>query len=84
MWWRTGPEDDRRPRLRLEVRVALSLLRRGATHSFGDDPSQVGELHLPRGRGPHPVAVVLHGGYWQTRYGKLVTRPLSLDLAARG
>ena len=70
--------------MRLETRVVLSLLRAGARHSFGPDPSQVAELHLPRGRGPFPVAVVLHGGYWQTRYGKLVTRPLSLDLAARG
>jgi acetyl esterase/lipase len=59
--------------VRLEVRIALSLLRKGSEHSFGADPSQVGELHLPRGKGPHPVAVVLHGGYWQTEYGKLVT-----------
>jgi acetyl esterase/lipase len=70
--------------LRLEVRIALTLLRRGSSHAFGSDPSQVAELHLPRGRGPFPVAVVLHGGYWRTQYGKLVTRPLSLDLARRG
>ena len=70
--------------MRLETRVALSLLRRGERHSFGPDPSQVADLHVPRGRGPFPVAVVLHGGYWQTTYGKLVTRPLSLDLVARG
>ncbi len=70
--------------MRLEVRIALALLRTGSEHSFGPDRSQVGELHLPRGTGPHPVAVVLHGGYWQTQYGKLITRPLALDLAARG
>ncbi len=70
--------------MRLEVRIALSLLRRGSSHSFGPDPSQVAELHLPCGTGPFPVAVVLHGGYWKTQYGKLVTRPLSLDLAGRG
>lgn len=70
--------------MRLEVRIALSLLRKGSRHSFGPDPSQVADLHLPRGGGPHPVAVVVHGGYWQTRYGKLVTRPLSLDLVVRG
>lgn len=70
--------------MRLEVRVALSLLRRGSRHAYGADNSQVAELHLPSGSGPHPVAVVLHGGYWQTKYGKLVTRPLALDLAARG
>jgi acetyl esterase/lipase len=70
--------------VRLEARIALSLPRTGTRHRFGDDPSQVGDLHLPRGSGPHPVAVVLHGGYWQTRYGKLVTRPLALDLVGRG
>jgi acetyl esterase/lipase len=70
--------------VRLEARIALSLLHRGSRHSFGSDPSQVADLHLPRGRGPFPVAVVLHGGYWQTRYGKVVTRPLALDLAGRG
>lgn len=70
--------------MRLEVRIALSLLHKGSAYSFGPDRSQVAELHLPRGPGPHPVAVVLHGGYWQTTYGKLVTRPLSLELAARG
>ena len=70
--------------MRLEGQIALSLLRRGAQRSFGDDPSQRAELHLPRGRGPFPVAVVLHGGYWQTAYGKLVTRPLARDLARRG
>jgi acetyl esterase/lipase len=30
------------------------------------------------------VAVVLHGGYWQAKYGKLTTRPLSVDLTRRG
>ena len=70
--------------MRLELQVGLSLLRPGSSHPFGPDPSQVADLHLPRGRGPFPVAVVLHGGYWQTRYGKLVTRPLALDLARRG
>jgi len=70
--------------MRLELRIALSLLRRGSQHSLGEDPSQVADLHLPSGPGPFPVAVLLHGGYWQTQYGKLVTRPLALDLAARG
>ena len=38
----------------------------------------------PTGSGPFPVAVVLHGGSWQPRYGKITTRPLSADLARRG
>lgn len=70
--------------MRLELQVALSLLRSGSRHCLGDDPSQVADLHLPSGPGPFPVAVLVHGGYWQTKHGKLVTRPLALDLVARG
>ena len=68
----------------LPLKIALSLLSRPGAHRYGDDPSQVAELHLPSGPGPHPVAVVLHGGYWQTQYGKLVCRPLARSLAATG
>ena len=73
------------PRPSLPLRVALSALTRPPLHRYGDDPSQVAELHLPRRpTGALPVAVVLHGGYWQTRFGKLVCRPLAADLAANG
>jgi acetyl esterase/lipase len=53
-------------------------------HRYGDHPSQVGELFLPRTRGPHPVAVVLHGGYWRARYDRSLMTDLCLDLAAHG
>jgi acetyl esterase/lipase len=65
-------------------RIALSSLSRPARHAYGPDASQVADLHVPRGDGPFPVAVLIHGGYWQTRYGKLITRPLAGDLVARG
>ncbi len=68
----------------LVTRIALSALARPARHAFGPDPSQVADLHLPAGPGPFPVAVLLHGGYWQPRYGKLVMRPLAADLTRRG
>jgi dipeptidyl aminopeptidase/acylaminoacyl peptidase len=29
---------------------------------------QFGELRVPSGSGPHPVAIVIHGGYWRARY----------------
>ena len=72
------------PRVSLPLKIALSLLSRPGVHRYGEDPSQVAELHLPSGPGPHPVAVVLHGGYWQTQYGKLICRPLARSLASRG
>jgi acetyl esterase/lipase len=53
-------------------------------HPYGTARSQFGELFLPGGDGPFPVAVVLHGGFWRARYGRKESRPLCADLAARG
>lgn len=36
------------------------------TLAYGDDPLQQVDLWLPRGEGPHPVVVMIHGGCWQT------------------
>ncbi len=44
----------------------------------------MGELFVPDGPGPHPVAVVLHGGFWQALYGRKLMSELSADLAANG
>jgi acetyl esterase/lipase len=52
--------------------------------TYGDDPSQLGELHLPAGTGPVPVVVVVHGGYWRAAYGYDLGTPLAADLADRG
>ena len=68
----------------LPVRIALAALRRPERHPYGGDASQIADLHLPPGHGPHPVVVVLHGGHWRTGFGKLVTRPIAVDLARRG
>jgi acetyl esterase/lipase len=65
-------------------RVMLDFLRRGRAHRYGPHRSQRAELHMPPGQGPHPVMVVIHGGSWQARYGKLITRGLVGDLVRRG
>jgi len=36
--------------------------------AYGPEPLQFGDLRVPRGDGPFPLAVVLHGGYWQATY----------------
>jgi len=41
-------------------------------------------LYLPRGEGPHPVAILIHGGSWQAKYGRWVMRLLAADLVRRG
>jgi acetyl esterase/lipase len=33
---------------------------------YGDHTLQFGDLRLPKGRGPHPVAIVIHGGGWDS------------------
>ena len=70
---------------RLALRIARAALRRPPAHvHYGQHPRQVADLHKPVGAGAHPVVVVLHGGYWQPPYTRLITRPLCLDLARRG
>ncbi len=41
---------------------------RGVHIAYGGDEFQFGELYAPEGKGPHPVAIVVHGGYWRARY----------------
>lgn len=36
--------------------------------AYGPDPSNFGDLRLPPQTGPHPVVVVIHGGFWRARY----------------
>ena len=38
---------------------------------YGSDSSQYGELRLPSGSGPHPVAVLIHGGCFKAAYATL-------------
>ena len=51
--------------------------------TYGDDPSQWGDLHRPAGdsRG---VVVVIHGGFWKAEYDASLGEPLATDLAGRG
>src|SRR5436309_26405 len=41
----------------------------GEKMSYGSGEFQFGELRVPAGAGPHPVAIVIHGGYWRAAYG---------------
>ncbi len=40
----------------------------GVHIAYGDDPLQFGELYLPTAKARHPVAIVVHGGYWRAAY----------------
>jgi acetyl esterase/lipase len=47
---------------------ALPAPSAGERIAYGPAPKQFGQLRLPAGRGPHPVAILLHGGCWQAEY----------------
>ena len=56
----------------------------GSLHRYGGHPSQVAELLLPAGPGPHPVCVLVHGGCWRRRYDRHLMDGLASDIATRG
>jgi acetyl esterase/lipase len=66
------------------TRLILDFLARGRSHRYGPHASQRADLYLPSGPGPHPVMVLIHGGSWSKRYGKIVMRGLAGDLVRRG
>jgi len=51
---------------------------------YGPEPLQFGDLRLPTGAGPHPVVMMIHGGYWQAIYNLTHAGHLCVDLAAHG
>jgi acetyl esterase/lipase len=55
-----------------------------STHTYGPHPSQLAELFLPAGTGPHPVAIVVHGGYWRAQYDRSLMEGLCGDLVTHG
>ncbi|WP_375404015.1 alpha/beta hydrolase [uncultured Sphingomonas sp.] len=56
-----------------------------STISYGHDPLQRVDLWLPVGPGPHPVAVMVHGGCWQTRIAdRTIMNWIAADLRSAG
>jgi acetyl esterase/lipase len=59
---------------------AATAIRR----AYGPDASQFGDLRLPHGPGPHPVLLVVHGGFWLSGYDLTLMDALCDALAASG
>ena len=54
------------------------------TYAYGDGPEQFATLAVPATPGPHPVVVLIHGGFWRAAYGLDLMEPLAADLVGRG
>jgi acetyl esterase/lipase len=69
----------------LEAYVQLPRPEPTATLQYGDAASQGIDVFVPRGKGPHPVAILIHGGCWsQTTAGREQVRPIADALARQG
>ncbi len=54
------------------------------TLAYGPHTDQIGDLRLPENPGPHPVAVLIHGGGWADQYTRDLMDGAAVDLTARG
>jgi len=52
--------------------------------AYGSEPAQFGDLRLPKGKGPFPVAMNIHGGFWRANYDLLHAGHLCAALTAKG
>ena len=51
--------------------LQLSAPKADARISYGADQVQFGDLRVPAGRGPHPLLIFIHGGFWKAQYNLL-------------
>jgi acetyl esterase/lipase len=65
--------------------IALERPTPSAELPYGSATSQVVDVFVPSGDGPHPVAILVHGGCWSvTTAGREQLRPIASELARRG
>lgn len=61
------------------LQLATAAVPEGARRiAYGTDPLQFGELRVPAGKGPHPLAIVIHGGCWLAQLPGLDARAVAL------
>lgn len=52
--------------------------------AYGPESQQFGELYVPQDQGPHPVVVLIHGGFWRAPYDLTLMEGLAQDLVSYG
>lgn len=52
--------------------------------AYGDDAHQFGDLRFPKSKGPFPIVVNIHGGYWRAKYDLAHAGHLCAALTAKG
>lgn len=52
--------------------------------AYGPGPSQWADFYAPKGHGPFPVVVLIHGGCWSASVPAESASPMAADIAAHG
>jgi acetyl esterase/lipase len=52
--------------------------------AYGADPNQFAEIRLPKTKGPFPVVMNIHGGFWRAKYDLAHAGHLCAALTAKG
>ena len=74
----TAQQDPKRPSAPATPKTLMTpqdldaLPRRAPDRriAYGEDQQQYGELRVPSGPGPHPLAILVHGGCFKAAYAK--------------
>lgn len=51
---------------------------------YGTAPTQFGDLRIPKAKGPYPVVMNIHGGFWRNKYDLEHAGHLCAALTAKG
>jgi acetyl esterase/lipase len=51
---------------------------------YGSDPNQFGDLRVPKSKGPFPIVMNIHGGFWRAKYDLAHAGHLCATLTAMG
>ena len=70
----------------LDTFAALERPKPAAVLQYGPASSQAVDVFLPSGKGPYPVAILIHGGCWRDLpgAGREQLRPIAAELAKLG
>ena len=80
-----GPSACNAAPASVEAYMGQPQVKADARIAYGPAPAQVVDLFLPKGAGPHPVVVLIHGGCYLAEYrGLAETSGIAADLAKRG
>ncbi len=64
--------------------LGLAEPKADARVGYGSDGNQFVDLRLPKGKGPHSLAICIHGGYWRAKYDLEYLAYLCSALTAKG